>query len=92
MSNPEVFVLLYEHKHGTDVSVYRTHEGAVASAYGIACSRVEEDRWNEGDDGECRAKFEAFDNLEAALDYFHEVEMESAYSEYLSIQGRPLAD
>lgn len=88
----EVFVLLYEHKHGSDVSVYRTRDGAVASAYGIACNRVEEDRWNEGDDGEGRAKFEAFEDLEAAIDFFNTTELEWSYGESLEIRESQLGD
>jgi hypothetical protein len=77
-----VYILTYEHKHGSDVSAHRTRDGAVANAYGIACARVEEDRWEDGD---ARAKFEAFDDLEEALGYFHEVELEWNYSESLEI-------
>jgi hypothetical protein len=85
----QVCVLTYTHKHGVDVSAYRTREGAVAAAYGLACARVEEDRW---EDNEARAKFEAFEDFEAALGYFHEVELEWNYSENLEITESRLGD
>jgi hypothetical protein len=84
-----VYILTYEHKHGSDVSAYRTRQGAVSAAYGLAAGRVEEDRWE--DDG-ARAKFEAFEDLEAALGYFHEVELEWNYSENLEITESRLGD
>jgi len=76
----QVFTLTYTHKHGSDVGVYRSREGADAAAYGLATERVEE--WE--DEGQ-KAKFTAMDDRDEALDYFHEVEMEWAYSENLEV-------
>jgi len=91
MTKPEtVHVLTYQHKHGMDVvGVYRMHSAAVAAAYDLACSRVEENCW---DDGELRDKFLAFENSEKALDYFHEVELGWSYSERLEISESPLKE
>jgi hypothetical protein len=84
-----VYILTYEHKHGSDVSAYRTRQGAIRAAYGLAYSRVEEDRWEDGD---ARAKFDAIDDFEEALAYFHEVELEWNYSEGLEITESQLGD
>lgn len=92
-NGPEmVYILTYEHKHGSDVGAYRTREGAVAAAYGLAAARVEEDRWEACDTSSDRAKFEAFDDLEAAVDFFNTAELEWNYSESLEITESKLGD
>jgi len=37
-----VYVLTYNHKHGTDVSVYRTHDGAIISIFEIVLEYLSE--------------------------------------------------
>lgn len=84
-----VYILLYEHKHGADVSAYSTHRRALEAAYEIAHQRVvEEDRWTKED----QEKFQAFECISEALDYFHKVELDWNYSENLEIHERPLVD
>ena len=75
----KVFTLTYIHKHGSDVGVYRTREGAEDAAYGLALERAEE--W---DDKEATARFKAEDR-DGAFDIFQEVEMEMAYGEILEV-------
>jgi hypothetical protein len=79
-----VFTLTYTHKHGSDVGVYRTREGAEDAAYGLALERAEE--W---DDKEDTARFKAEDR-DGAFDIFQEVEGEMAYGEILEINETEL--
>lgn len=87
-----VFVLVYEHKHGVDFSVHRSREGAVEAAYGLAAARIEEDRWEECNTDKARAEFEAFEDLEAAVDFFNIQELEWNYSESLEIRESVITD
>jgi hypothetical protein len=79
-----VFTLVYTHKHGSDVGVYKTREGAEDAAYGLALERAEE--W---DDEEDTARFKAEDR-DGAFDIFQEVEGEMAYGEILEINETEL--
>jgi len=83
-----VYILTYTHKHGGDVSAYRTREGAFNAAYGLACARVEE--WDQ--EGACRLHFESLEDPEAQVDYFHEIEREMSYGEFLEITESQLGD
>lgn len=76
-----VFILLYTHKHGEDVSAYRTREGALNAAFDLAWQRVDEDKWDEED----KARFNATETPEEAIDVFNQVEREWEYSEHLEI-------
>jgi hypothetical protein len=87
-NGPEmVFTLTYTHKHGADVGVYRSREGAESAAYGLADERAEE--W---DDKEDTARFKAEENHDLAFDIFQEVEGEMAYGEILEIIETELRD
>lgn len=81
-----VFTLTYTHKHGSDVGVYKTREGADAAAYGLACERVEE--WDE--EGACRLHFESLEDRDEQMDYFHEIEGEMSCGELLEINETEL--
>jgi hypothetical protein len=85
-NGPEmVFTLTYTHKHGADVGVYKTREGALAAAYGLAFERSEE--W---DDEEATARFKAEEDKVEALCIFDDVEANWAYSEILEISETEL--
>jgi hypothetical protein len=81
----KVYTLTYTHKHGADVGVYKTREGAIDAAHGLADERAEE--W---DDEEATARFKAEKNKLDALCIFDEVEAEWAYSEILEISETEL--
>lgn len=83
-----VFILLYTHKHGEDVSVYRTLEGATSAAFELACQRADEGRWHD----EEKARFDAAETPEEALGIFHEIELNYNYSECLEITESVLGD
>lgn len=86
-NGPEkVWTLTYTHKHGSDVGVYKSYEGAFNAAHGLACERVEE--WDE--EGSCRLHFESLEDRDAQLDYFHEIEGEMSYGEILEISETEL--
>lgn len=83
-----VFILLYTHKHGEDVSAYRTLEGATSAAFDLACQRADEGRWHD----EEKARFDAAETPEEALSVFHEIELNYNYSECLEITESVLGD
>jgi hypothetical protein len=83
-----VYVCIYTHKHGIDVGVYRTEEGAYAVAQQLAAERVKQS-W---EDEEQRVEFQAAATPGDALDVFHDVERDYAYGETIEILARELGD
>lgn len=83
MSDP-IYVLLYEHKHGTDVSLYRTLELAQDSATVIILDRVEEELWDRED----AEKLKSMINFEDMLSFFHDQELNFRYPESIEIWPR----
>jgi len=84
MSLQTVFVVFYEHKHGSDINVCATVKGAWRVAHGFAAERVEES-W---DDAPEIANFKLITDHEEAVGYFNGVELDTAYSENLEVYER----
>ena len=83
----KVFTLTYSHRHGSDVGVYKSKQGAVDAAYGLASERTEE--W---DDAASKALFDAEEDRELALNIFDDVEMDRADYESLEISETELRE
>ena len=83
----KVFTLAYSHRHGSDVDVFGTQQGAIDAAYVLAVERVEE--W---DDAPAEAKFKAEKDYALALNIFDEVERERGDYETLEIGEAELRD
>jgi hypothetical protein len=81
-NGPEkVFTLVYNHRHGSDVGVYKTREAANNAAHQLAYERVNE----EWDDEAAKDRFMDEDDACLALDIFDEVEMDRSDYESLEI-------
>jgi len=83
----KVFTLTYSHRHGSDVGVYKSKQGAINAAHGLASERTEE--W---DDAAGKARFDAEEDYELALDIFDEIEMDRADYESLEISETELRE
>jgi len=88
MSNPiKIYVVTYTHKHGVDVSSFRTEGGALRAACNLAQERAEE--W---DDEKALAEYEQESDEQEKLKIFHDVECETSYGEVIEIVAVPLQD
>lgn len=92
MSEPVqfVFTITYHHRHGTDVSVFRSEAGAQRIAAQLAFDRFQEDMWSDED----RARFKALDDGDdvGALDLFQEIEDNLHDGETIEIKQTALGD
>lgn len=80
---PTIFVLTISHRHGGDIYVHQTREGAERNLEGYCRMWWEEAAWNDEDDGEDPAEPE--DPTELITRYFSLMEDES-----YSIEEEPL--
>jgi hypothetical protein len=78
-SNDTVYILLYDHKHGQDISVHKTLEGARTQR--VTWMRDNLAEWNDPD----------YDTIPDSELHLHWPEI-SGYTEFFSIEGVPLND
>lgn len=74
-----VYVLIYDHKHGQDLSVHRTVDGARSQRSIMMRDNLAE--WNEED----------YDNIPDSELHLHWPEI-SGYTEFFSIEGLEVHD
>ncbi len=77
-----VWVIVYTHKHGVDVSVFKTYKAAIKVAREWAAQSVEDGCW----DSEDIAKFKSTKDNTVAVDFFNEVELGWSYGENIEVQ------
>lgn len=78
-----VFVVVYTHKHGCDVSVYETLQKAQDSVKDLISNRISES-WDQSD----VVELEACKSFDDQLSHFTDVESGTSYGEVIEIEER----
>jgi hypothetical protein len=79
----KVYVIIYTHKHGCDVSVHGTRDGAERSAEDLISNRASES-WDKED----LDRLDLAGSFDDRMDFFHAIEREVSYGEAIELEER----